>query len=69
MGIRELRLSAGLTQKGLGDAMGIKRSTVAMWETGKSTPRTTALARLAELLHCSTGELLTDKATAPPPNG
>ncbi|MFJ2565799.1 helix-turn-helix domain-containing protein [Streptomyces sp. NPDC087568] len=34
-----LRLAAGLTQKDVADAVGVKRLAVVRWELGKSTPR------------------------------
>jgi HTH-type transcriptional regulator/antitoxin MqsA len=35
----QLRLAAGLTQKDVADAVGVKRLAVVRWELGKSNPR------------------------------
>ncbi|MFC9431905.1 helix-turn-helix transcriptional regulator [Streptomyces sp. NPDC056987] len=35
----QLRLAAGLTQKDVADAVGVKRVAVARWELGQSHPR------------------------------
>ena len=69
MGVRAFRLSTGLTQKDVGEALEVKRSTVAMWETGKSRPRAEMLLKLANLFCCTTDELLAENTTAPTPNG
>jgi len=62
--IKELRISRGFTQKGLADALNVSRSTVAMWETGKSQPDNLALNKLADLLTTTCDYLLgrTDEA-------
>lgn len=56
--IKELRISRGFTQKGLADALNVSRSTVAMWETGKSQPDNLALNKLADLLTTTCDYLL-----------
>lgn len=48
--MKELRKKKGLTQTELADMLGIKQSTVAMWENGKSMPGTNTLIRLADIL-------------------
>ncbi|MFD3759697.1 helix-turn-helix transcriptional regulator [Streptomyces sp. NPDC058622] len=35
----QLRLAAGLTQKDIADAVGVKRVAVARWELGETNPR------------------------------
>lgn len=47
-----------LTQKKLADALGVSRSTVAMWENEKNEPDNIMLARIAEYFHITTDELL-----------
>lgn len=49
-----------MTQKALAVQMAISQSTVAMWETGKSKPRTAALLILAGKLQATVAELLDD---------
>lgn len=56
--IGDLRKAAGLTQKQLADALGVTRSTVAMWETGENAPKTKMLLTLAEALGCSVEDIL-----------
>ena len=61
MKIRDLRESAGLTQGELASELGVDRSSVTKWETGKSKPRTEDLPRLAEVLQCSVNDLFVRK--------
>ena len=58
MNIKEAREKAGLTQQDLADELGVGQSTVAMWETQKSLPRTDKLPALAKILGCTIDELL-----------
>lgn len=46
-----------MTQAELAKELGIDRSTVAKWETGKANPRVELLPKLAEILNCSIDEL------------
>lgn len=57
MQIRKLRRSKGLTQKQLADEIGVTRTTVAMWESGSSYPRTDLLPKIAALLGCTIDDL------------
>ena len=56
--IKEAREKAGLTQQDLANELGVGQSTVAMWETQKSLPRTDKLPALAKILGCTIDELL-----------
>lgn len=47
-----------LTQEQLARDLGVRRSTVAMWETGKAMPRAALLPKLADILGCTVDELL-----------
>ena len=58
MNIKEAREKAGFTQQDLADELGVSQSTVAMWETQKSLPRTDKLPALAKILGCTIDELL-----------
>ena len=58
MNIKEAREKAGLTQQDLANELGVGQSTVAMWETQKSLPRTDKLPALAKILGCTIDELL-----------
>lgn len=42
--IRKLRRALDLTQQEFGDSLGVKRNTIATYETGKSTPSDAAVA-------------------------
>ena len=55
--IKMLREKSGLTQKQLGQQLGIGQSTVAMWETDLSKPRADKLPELAKILGCTIDEL------------
>jgi transcriptional regulator with XRE-family HTH domain len=56
--IKEQRLRLGLSQMQLAEKMDVKQSTVAMWENGKSLPRTEILIKLADLFGCTIDELV-----------
>lgn len=48
--LRQARRDKGITQAELAKALGVSRSTVAMWETGQSSPNTDCLAEIARIL-------------------
>ena len=58
MNIKKAREKAGLTQQDLANELGVGQSTVAMWETQKSLPRTDKLPALAKILGCTIDDLL-----------
>lgn len=60
MNFRQFRLSNNLTQKQVAHDMNVQRTTVSMWESGKSKPRAELLPKLARLFKCSIEELLED---------
>ncbi|MBU5677883.1 helix-turn-helix domain-containing protein [Alkaliphilus sp. MSJ-5] len=55
--IKALRIQSNLTQEDLALKLNISRSTVSMWETGESLPRSSKLQELAKILNCSIDEL------------
>lgn len=57
MSITEARRSKNLTQLQLAGALGVTRSTVAMWESGESLPRADKLPQLAQILGCTIDDL------------
>lgn len=57
-GFQNMRERADITQDELSKRLGIDRSTVAKWETGKSFPRPGLLIRLTEIFGCTADELL-----------
>ena len=58
MPIRKLRERLGMTMFELADRMGVSVATVSRWETGEAVPVTTRLGALADVLRCTTDELL-----------
>jgi len=58
--LKKLRENARLSQAAVAEAMGIRQSTVAMWETGGNIPRTDKLPALAKLYGCTVDDLLKD---------
>lgn len=58
MQIRSFRKKKSLTQRELSEKIGVKRSTVAMWESGLVKPRADNLIAMARLFNCTTDELL-----------
>jgi transcriptional regulator with XRE-family HTH domain len=48
--IRQARIASGFSQEDLGDALGVTRSSVSLWEKGRSFPDESNLTNLAEVL-------------------
>lgn len=59
LSLKKLREESGLSQENVAAYVGVGRSAVAMWETGKTTPRTETLPKLAALFRCTVDEMLT----------
>lgn len=55
--LKQLREKNKLTQYTFAERLGVKQSTVSMWENGENIPTADKLPRIAELLHCSIDEL------------
>ncbi len=55
--LKELREENNLLQKELADKIGVKRGTVASWESGRN-PERNAIEKLANLFNCSVDYLL-----------
>lgn len=58
--IKKARQQAGLTQKELGEKLGITFQSVAQWETGRRTPKPATLKKIAAALGVSWYELISD---------
>ncbi len=56
--IQMFRKEQGLTQAKLAQMMSVSRSTIAMWESGKSSPDNFDIIKLAALFNISVDELL-----------
>lgn len=63
-----LRKERSLSQQQIADELGVRRPVVAKWEAGRSDPKLSSLARIAEVLGCSIAYLVgetEDTGTAP----
>ncbi|MPM91147.1 hypothetical protein SDC9_138273 [bioreactor metagenome] len=58
MKIRTLRRANNLTQFELAEKVGVHRTAVTMWETGKSFPTTKTLIELARVFEVPLDELI-----------
>jgi len=56
--LKELRLRAGLTQKQLGERIGVTKSVVSFYELRERTPSPEVLIKLASIFHVSSDYLL-----------
>ena len=59
------RKRAGLTQKKLAARLGVDRTTISNWDSGKSHPRIDMLAKLAKELNCSPNDLINEPEPQP----
>lgn len=66
--IKELRNQAGITQDDIAEKLGISRTAVTMWESGKSRPRLDKLEQLAGILKTTPFYLLNGEQSPLPPN-
>ena len=57
MNLKEIRKAKGITQTELANKLGVKRTTLSMWELGESAPTVRILPALAAALGCSIDEL------------
>ena len=55
--IKEYRERLGLSQAELAEEIGVDRSSVSLWESGKTMPTIKNLRRLAATFHCKPGDL------------
>ena len=56
--VRELRVKKGLSQQGLGNAIGVTKVSVCGYESGSRLPNLEKLVKLADALGCTTDYLL-----------
>ena len=61
MGIKELRLAAGLTQEQLAKKMGLDQGAISHWERGKTSPLRKYHKKLAKVLGCTVDDLLKEE--------
>jgi transcriptional regulator with XRE-family HTH domain len=65
--IRDIRRQRGITQEGLAEAVGVSRSAVAQWETGRAGQVTGNLTRVADVLGVHVAVLLGANPRGAPP--
>ena len=58
MAFKNAREKIGMTQQAAADELGVDRTTITKWETGKSLPRAELLPKIAKLYGCSVADLL-----------
>ena len=58
MKLTEVRLSKNMTQDDLAKKLNVSRTTVTMWENGKSNPNIHMLKKIAESLDCKVEDLI-----------
>lgn len=68
-GIIKCRQAAGLTQNQLAKKLHVSRSSIAMWETGKSHPRASMLVELSKVLGVTVDQLLEVGGNGEEPGG
>lgn len=56
--IKRFRISAGMTQQDLADALHVTQPAVLHWEKGRAAPSLDNLKAMAKLFGCSVDELL-----------
>lgn len=57
-GLAEKRKERSLTMSILSEKIGVRQSTISMWENGKSFPRKQALDKLCAFFNCKVDDLL-----------
>ena len=56
--LKELRIEKGLSQRKLGELLGVCNQTVSFWETGSREPDLDALVKIADFFEVSVDFLL-----------
>jgi len=59
---KEARIRAAIKQGNVAKELGVRQSTVSMWETGNNMPRAELLPKIAKLYNCTVDELLREPA-------
>ena len=58
MNLKSYREKNKITQMYLASQLGVSRSNISKWESGKSKPRAAMLIKLSQILDCTMEELL-----------
>lgn len=56
--LKKLRNAAQLTQKEAAEKIGVRQSTISMWENGESVPRLNMLALIAKAYGCKPSDIV-----------
>lgn len=56
--IKPWRLQKVLTQKKLGELLGVQRITIAQWESGRRVPELKTAVKISRLLGCTLDDLI-----------
>lgn len=56
--IRKIRLERGMTQTELANRLNVTPNAVTQWEKGTRNPSLNNVKKMAEILHCTTDEIL-----------
>ena len=56
--IRDIRLAKGITQKTLAEKLDVTPNAISQWENGTRNPSLEIVRRLAEILQCTTDDIL-----------
>lgn len=62
--VKQLREQRGLSQAALAKSLGVKQSTVGMWESGANGPKYNMLLKIASFFNVSVSELVGDVPTS-----
>lgn len=60
MSFSKARKRVNLSQSDVARSLGVDQSTVSLWETGNTMPRSSLLPRIANLYKCDIDELFAD---------
>ncbi len=63
--IRDVRKSQGMTQECLAQKIGVGQNTISQWENGLRNPNLETIRKLAEILHCTTDDILRGELKPP----
>lgn len=63
--LKPIRIARKMSQAALGAAVNKSQSSVAMWESGANFPEVETLMKMADVLRCTTDELLGRKPFSP----
>lgn len=55
--VKKIRVDAGLTQKELGERLGITSQSIAQWETGRREPKYQSMVKIADALNVPVSSL------------